>query len=384
MYGIAIRMLMGDRSKFFAMVAGVSFASLIMTQQPSILVGLLSRTYSFIQDVSEPDVWVMDAGVQFVEENKPLRNTDLHRVRGIPGVKWAVPLFKALMTAKLPDGQSVSVDVAGLDDSTLVGAPTRLLNCKLPMLKNVDAIFVDAEAARTRLCVTQDDGTKRPLAVGDTLEMNDHRAVVVGHVKSSRSFVLQPKIYTLYSRAIRYAPNTRRNVTYVLVKAKPGIEPRELAKRITQATGLKALTSDDFCDVNLSYWMRNTGIPINFGISVALGFIVGAAVTGQTFLGFVQENMKHYAALQAMGLTSIVLRYMVMLQALCVGFIGYGIGVGLTTLFAIKNTDSVLAVRFMPSLLFYAGLGVLIIILTAAWLGVRRLTKADPSMVFRS
>lgn len=384
MYGVAIRMLLGDRSKYFAMVAGVAFASLIMTQQPSILIGLLSRTFSFIQDVSEPDIWVMDAGVQFVEENKPLRNTDLHRVRGISGVEWAVPLYKALMTAKLPDGQSVSVDVTGLDDATLVGAPTRLLNCKLEDLKRVDAVLVDQVAAETRLRITQPDGTTRPLAVGDTLEMNDHRAIVVGHMKASRSFVLQPKICTLYSRAQTYAPNQRRNVTYVLVKAREGLAPKDLAKRITQSTGLKALTADDFCDANLMYWAKNTGIPINFGTSVLLGFAVGAAVVGQTFLGFVQENLKHYAALRAMGLSSGVLYRMVMLQATCVGVIGYGIGVGMTTLFGIKSIDSVLAFRMMPSLLLYAGIGVLIIILLAALLGVRKLTRVDPSVVFRS
>lgn len=384
MYGIAIRMLLGDRSKYFAMVSGVAFASLIMTQQPSILVGLLSRTYSFIQDISEPDIWVMDPGVQFVEENKPLRNTDLHRVRGIQGVQWAVPLYKAVMSAKLPDGQSVSVDVAGLDDPTLIGAPTHFINCKLEDLKCTNAVFVDQVAAETRLRVRKQDGTTRALAVGDRLEMNDHAAIVVGYIKTSRSFVLQPKMFTLYSRARMYSPTQRRDVTYILAKAKKGVDPRQLAQHITNTTGLKAMASSDFCDSNLNYWMKNTGIPINFGTSVLLGFIVGAAVAGQTFLGFVQENMKHYAALRAMGLASSVLYRMVMLQALCVGVIGYGIGVGITALFGMKFTDSVLAFRMMPSLLLYAGLGVLLIIVLAALLGVRKLTQADPSAVFRS
>lgn len=385
MYSIAVRMLVRDRSKYFAMISGVAFASLIMTQQPSILVGLLSRTYSFIQDVCEPDIWVMDPGVQFVEENKPLRNTDLHRVRGIQGVEWAVPLYKGLMTAKLPDGQSVSVDVAGLDDPTLVGSPPQLIDCNLTDLKRVDAIFVDKTAAETRLRIRKSDGTSRPLQVGDTLEMNDHAAIVTGLIKASRSFVTQPKIYTLYSRARLYSSsNLRRDVTYILVKGKKGTSLQKLVRDISQSTGLKAMTADDFCHTNLMYWIKNTGIPINFGTSVLLGFTVGAAVAGQTFLGFIQENMKNYAALRAMGLSSTVLYRMVMLQAACVGGIGYGIGVGLTTLFGIKFLDSVLAFRFMPSLLLYAGLGVLIIVILAALLGVRKLMQTDPSSVFRS
>ncbi|MBX9804418.1 MAG: ABC transporter permease, partial [Alphaproteobacteria bacterium] len=66
MYIIALQMLFGDKGKYLAMVVGISFAALVMTQQPGIFVGLLSRTYSFVKDVSLPDIWVMDTGVQFV------------------------------------------------------------------------------------------------------------------------------------------------------------------------------------------------------------------------------------------------------------------------------------------------------------------------------
>ena len=129
--------------------------------------------------------------------------------------------------------------------------------------------------------------------------------------------------------------------------------------------------------------MDNTGIPINFGISVMLGFIVGAAIAGQTFYNFVQENLKHYAALKAMGLKNRVLARMVMLQAIVVGFIGYGIGVGLATLFGIQVHDSVLAFLMPPSLLLFAGAGVLLIVILSATLGIRRVMTVDPSIVFR-
>lgn len=384
MYEIAIRMLFGDKAKCIAMIAGISFASLIMTQQPSILVGLLSRTYSFILDVSAPDIWVMDKGVQFVEENKPIRSTDLHRVRGVEGVQWAVPMYKTLMRAKLPDGSSVSVDVTGVDDATLTGAPVNLIGCTIDDIRRPSTVFVDKNAAEGRLRVRELNGGTRALQIGDYLEMNDRKALVIGFLEAKRNFVLQPQVYTLYSRAKEYAPKQRRDITYVLVKARKGINQKDLAKSIEEKTNLKAMTSEDFCDQNLNYWMKNTGIPINFGTSVLLGFIVGAAVAGQTFLGFIRENMKHYAALQAMGLNSKILQRMVMLQALVVGFAGYGIGAGLTALFGLKFTNSVLAFRLDPSILLYAGLGVGIIILVAAYLGVKQLKASDPSLVFRS
>ena len=75
---IAIRMLMGDRSKYLGIIMGLTFASLIMTQQPAIFVGLMTRSFSFISDVGLPDIWVMDPKVQFVDDVKPLQDTELY------------------------------------------------------------------------------------------------------------------------------------------------------------------------------------------------------------------------------------------------------------------------------------------------------------------
>lgn len=383
MYFIALRMLFGDRRKYVAIVIGITFAALIMTQQPSIFLGLLSRTYSFVNDVSLPDIWVMDPGVQFVEEHKPIRDTDLGRIRGVHGVEWTVPMYKNLVRAKLPDGRTKTIDLTGLDDATLVGAPYQIIEGHLLDLRSSDAIFVDYEAAHTRLRVKNTDKTTRALRVGDILEINDHRAIVAGYIKSTRNFVLQPQVYTTYSRALHFASPNRKYLTYVLVKAKAGQNLEDICQKIADSTGLAAYTAEEFRNVNLDYWMKNTGIPINFGISVLLGFIVGAAVAGQTFFNFVQENLKHYAVLKSMGLENGILIRMVMLQAFIVGLIGYGIGIGLTALFGLNVHDSVLAFKMAPFILLFSAVGVCVIVLLSALLGIWRVVSVDPATVFR-
>ncbi|MDP5083063.1 MAG: FtsX-like permease family protein, partial [Rickettsiaceae bacterium] len=169
----------------------------------------------------------------------------------------------------------------------------------------------------------------------------------------------------------------------ILVKAKHGINHDALAEKIINITKLEAQTTEQFKQHNLDYWLHNTGIPINFGITVLLGFIVGAAIAGQTFYGFVLDNLKHYAVLKAMGATNNMLIRIVLTQALTVGFIGYGIGVGITALFGLYFQDEVLAFRMPPFLLLFSAAGVLIIISFAALLGIRRVTSVDPASVFR-
>ena len=71
--------------------------------------------------------------------------------------------------------------------------------------------------------------------------------------------------------------------------------------------------------MTVEYFMKNTGIPINFGIAVALGFIVGTAIAGQTFYNFTLDNLRHFGALKAMGAGNGMLLRMILLQALVVG-----------------------------------------------------------------
>jgi len=145
---IAIRMLMGDRSKYLGIIMGLTFASLIMTQQPAIFVGLMTRSFSFISDVGLPDIWVMDPKVQFVDDVKPLQDTELYRVRGVSGVDWAMPLYKGLIKARLTNGNFQTCNVIGLDDATLIGGPPEMLEGRLEDLRRADSVIFDRDRVK--------------------------------------------------------------------------------------------------------------------------------------------------------------------------------------------------------------------------------------------
>src|SRR5258706_12815870 len=132
---VALKMLIGDRAKYLGIIMGLTFASLLITQQMAIFVGLMTRTYGAITDLSQPDVWVMDQKVQFIDDIKPLQDTQLYRVRGVPGVKWAVPLYKGLLKARLSNGSFQTVNCFGLDDTTLIGGPPEMVVGKLEDLR---------------------------------------------------------------------------------------------------------------------------------------------------------------------------------------------------------------------------------------------------------
>jgi putative ABC transport system permease protein len=383
---IALKMLIGDRGKYLGIIMGLTFASLIMTQQPAIFVGLMTRTFSFITDTGLPDIWVMDEKVQFVDDIKPLQDTELYRVRGVSDVAWAMPLYKGLLKARLANGTFQTCNVIGLDDATLVGGPPYMMEGKLENLRRSDGIIVDIDGAREKLAKPAAEANSKPipLQIGDTLELNDHRAIVVGIAKVTRTFQSQPVVYTTYSRAKSYAPRERKLLSLILVKAKPGVDLHVLAQRIHDRTGLAAYTRDEFKTLTYQYFMKNTGIPINFGMSVLLGFIVGAAIAGQTFYNFTLENIRQFGVLKAMGAGNWTLLRMILLQAVLVGSIGYGLGVGLTGLFGFAMRNTILAFKFPWQLLVFSGAGVALICIFAALLSIRKVILLEPAIVFKS
>lgn len=381
---VAIKMLVGDRAKYLGIIMGLTFASFLITEQMAIFTGLMTRTFGFITDTSLADIWVMDPKVQFVDDIKPLQDMQLYRIHGVNGVEWAVPLYKGLLKAKLEDGNFQSVNVVGLDDSTLIGAPSKMLVGQPADLRRSEGVIIDIVGASGKLAKTMSGGKRVPLKVGDTLEINDHRATVVGICEITRTFQSQPVVYTTYSRATMFAPRERKLLSFVMVKAKPGEDLKALCDRISKVTGLAAYTREEFKDLTIRYYMKYTGIPINFGMAVILGFIVGTAIAGQTFYSFTLENLRHFGTLKAMGTTNRTLLGMIILQALIVGSIGYGLGVGAATLFGRMVKGSELAFRLPWQILAITAVAILVICIFAAILSIRKVMKLEPAIVFKS
>src|SRR5438477_12740966 len=101
---IALRMLTGDRNKYLGLIFGVTYATFLMSQQVSVFMSILTRAGNQILDVRDADIWVMDNRVRFIDEAPSLQDMDQFRVRGVPGVAWAVRLYKGTVQARLQDG----------------------------------------------------------------------------------------------------------------------------------------------------------------------------------------------------------------------------------------------------------------------------------------
>lgn len=375
---VALQMLIGDRAKYLGLIFGIAFGSMLMAHQTSIFCGLMLRTTSQIRDVAHATVWVMDRDLASVDEAEPLSDGDLYRVRGVPGVAWAVPLHKGLARIRTRQGNYRTTILLGIDDASLVGAPQHMLLGSADALTGPDAIILD-DAGYEYLW------PGAPLELGRALEMNDRRAVVVGICRANPPFQTFPVAYARYSQALSYIPRERNVLTFVLARGAADISPDALAARIQAETGLQALSRDGFVWKTIGYYIGSTGIPINFGITIFLGFLVGTAVAGQTFYLFVVENLRQFGALKAMGLSNGRILGMILLQALVVGVLGFAIGLGSAALF-FEFTKDITHLRgfVMPwQVALSTACAVGLIIVLASVLSIRKVWVLEPAIVFR-
>ncbi|HEY7310402.1 MAG TPA: ABC transporter permease [Gemmataceae bacterium] len=379
---IALKMLTGNRAKYFAIIFGISFAVMLMSQQAAIFTGLMRNTSSQIRDIQGADIWVMDPSVQFIDDITPLSDNAVLQVRGVPGVAWAIKLYSGKARGQFHEGNFKQFIILGIDDQTLVGAPSKMVVGSLADLRRPDGIVLDESGYRYLF-------PGQPLQTGRVFEMNDHRAEIVGICKSSPTFQTFPIAYTTYSRALHYAAQERRALSFVLAKAEEGVPPEEVCRSIEEQTGLMALSQEGFSWKTMVYYMQRTGIPVNFGITVLLGFIIGAAVAGQTFYLFTIDNLKQFGALKAMGVSNVRIIGMVLMQGLVVGVLGYMIGLGLASLFGevmawkLKDTGLPLADYMAWPIPILTGLAAALIVGASAMISLRRVLRLEPGSVFR-
>lgn len=375
---IALRMLTGDRQKFIGLIFGIAFSTLLITQQLTIFVNLIDRGASAVYNVPTADLWIMDPASRTTDVNSPMPSTALDKVRGVKGVEWATPYLQSGVSIRTAAGDLERATLVGVDDSTLIGLPAAMIKGDPRSLYEPDAIFIDDVGASKLF-------GKGVEPVGQMLEINDKRAIIRGVTDSLPSFTSQVALHTRYSNALGFVPGTRNRLNFVVARAAAGESAGAVGKRIIAQTGLKVRTRDEFAADGRNFIIENTGIPINFGITVVLGIIIGIAIVGLTLSLFIRDNIKQFGALKAIGVTNGKIRGMVAAQAGLVGLIGYGLGTLMAVLFiALNESQDDFKGFFTPwQIPPLVAVAVFCMLLLTGMLALRTVLKTEPASVFR-
>jgi putative ABC transport system permease protein len=376
-------MLFGDPAKYLTLVLGLAFAALLMNQQGAIFLGLLNQSTGPLQNVHQADLWVTDPGTPWVAEFRPLSDSKLGRVRSVPGVEWAEPFFNGQAITELDDGTFKRVQILGLSRTTLAGRPPEMVEGRIEDLWIPDAIIVE-NTSRSKLGTGLGGAGSGGVNIGDVLKINDRRAVIVGFCKARLGFESNAIIYTTFENAVRFTPVGRERISYVLVSVRPGADAAQVQRDINALGDVVALTRQEFRLQTMRFIMVATGIGVNFGITIALGFFVGLFLSAAVFYQFTLENLRYFATLKALGAGRSRLLAMVLVQALTVGAVGYCLGTGMAGAFTVaaQEVESELSAYFPWQLALGSFVGTMLTITLGSVLSLRRVLTVDPAVVF--
>lgn len=375
MWLLAIKSMLADRGKLLTSLLGVTFAVVLVNLQGGLLVGLLKKA-SLLIDHSQADIWVGHRHMNNLDMGTYIPERWVDRIRAVEGVERADPYLIAGGQAALRDGRSEVVLVIGCDPASLLGNAWVMEEGEAEAIRHPDGVLVDVNA------VDKLGGCK----VGDTLEINGHRAVVVGLTRGIVGFTNSPYIFTTLDRARRYTYGVPDDqCSYFLIKAKPGADIPAVCQRLRERVSeLDVYDKATYSWTCMEFWLIRTGIGLSFGLATFLGLLVGLAVTAETLYASVSERIKEFATLKAMGADDGYVSRFLVAQALGTASLGsiFGLASAVVIGRALSNPAAPVVLTW-----WVAATSVILIVLVcliAAWLPYHRIRRIDPVSVLRS
>lgn len=376
MWLLAIKAMLADRGKLLTSLLGIAFSVVLVNLQGGLLLGLIQKA-SLLVDYGQADIWVGHQHMSNVDMGTFIPERWVHRIRGIEGVERADPYIVMFGQATMPDGRFENVVVVGSEPASLLGNAWIMENGDPRAVRQPDGVIIDS-------CDLSRLGNPR---VGDRREINGQRARIVGMTRGIVGFTTNPYVFTTLDRARhRYASGVPADgCSYFLVKAKPGVNPKLLAQRIRQRVPeLDVYDRRTYSWMCMEFWLTRTGLGISFGLAAFLGLLVGLAVVAQTMYASVNERLKEFGTLKAMGADDSCIARFLLAQAM--GGAALGSVVGLSSAVFIGR---ILSTPRAPVVLTYsvaAGSVALVVVvcLIASWLPYWRIRRIDPASVLRN
>ncbi len=370
---IAYRNLCHDRARLLVTLTGIVFAVVLVTLQCGLFLGFLS-TISGVIDNSRADVWVASRGVKTFDIAMPMPESRYYEVLSVPGAARAARMVVDFAFWKKPGGGQESIEIVAVDLDSGMGGPWNLVRGDIRVLDAPDSVIVD-QLYLDKLGIG---------SMGQEAEIIASRARVMGFTRGIRSFTTSPYVFTAYRNGQRYSRFSQAEITYVLVKAAPGVAPKELARRINErVANVDAYTTADFSHKTRMYWMMSTGAGAALLLAAVLGFIVGMVVVAQTLYATTMDHLPEFATLKAMGAPDAYITRILATQALISAVFGYGLGMGLCLLLTeLRKYGDAVVILPLP---VACGIFILTLVmcLGASLLSIRKIMRIDPAVVFR-
>jgi len=367
----AFRFIWYDKAKMFGILFGIILSVFLIGQQVGICFSLLDGLISLAR-YNAQYIWVVSDKTQQVGE-LPLIDMRIGReLVSIPGVRRVNPMVVTGGSAKFMNGTKAALTLIGTQAPTFAGGPWNLVNGKPFDLLQEGAVTVDE----------LDAATLNNSRLGDRFELNGQRVVVAAQTRGARGLGVAYG-FTTVERARRLGGVSPNQASAFLIEWEPGVPASQVVNAINaEIPGIRAWEGQAFVDKTLQYVATTSGIVASFGLLVVFAVITGFAIVGLTMFSAVNDRLRDYGTVKAIGGSNGVIRRLILLQATIFAVVGFLIAYALLYLFVQATRDN-LNIQLTPELTAsLIGVTFFISIISSLF-AMRKITRLEPVQIFR-
>lgn len=378
---LAWRQLAAEKKRLVAAVSGISFGLLLMLFQLGLYNGILAMVVLPHTNL-RGELVMASPNYEYFGSSLEFSRRRLYQARSLPEVESVAPLYLGFLRWWNPEtGRTKMMFAIGInpDENPFIGSDIR---SQISLIRDAESMLFDTTSQRDYgpiPALLARDGFVETHA--ESLRVRVKGLFTLGHsLAASANVLMSDEAY------FRLRPDKPRNMANVgMISLKPGADPAVAAAKLRAMLpdDVRILTRAEFIRGEQEYWARRTPIGFVSGAGMLVGMLVGAIVVYQILYTDVNDHLKEYATLKAIGFRDGFFARLVLQEALILVILGFLPAMALTL---VMNDQARKAAQIPTSLslvdvltVFVAATGMC---LFAGLLATRRLRSADPADVF--
>jgi len=378
---LAWRQVAADRKRLATAITGVTFGILLMLFQLG-LYNAINLMVVLPHRHLTGDLFLVSPDWDFFGSSRGFTRRRVQQAAALPEVAAATPLYLGYVLWTNPQTrQSKAALALAFNPEENPFAAGEALE-QSATLRNPEAVLFD------RLSQSDYGPIEALLAASGTLKVDVERkqAEVKGLFSMGPTLSASANLVMSDEAWFRYRPDLPRNMANVgVITLRPGADAAAAAARLSALLpdDVRVVTRQAFLAQEQAYWNKRTPVGFVVGAGMLVGMMVGAIVVYQILYSDVNDHLKEYATLKAIGMADWFFTVLVLEEALILVALGSLPAIGLTELlnsFARKSVN--LPAYVEPGQVLTVLGAVAVACLLAGHLATRRLRAADPASVF--
>jgi putative ABC transport system permease protein len=386
--------LLHQRIRTLISLAGVAFAVLLILLQLGLL-GAVYQTAALLFDKLDFDLLLTSR--EYVDLNAPegfprLRLSQAYAVAGVESVRpfsvclglWRGPWLHStprvdprrwniLILGVRPDDLHLVFRNAGQgifrDRKELTGLETALAR--------PNTVLIDRSS-------WPDYGSAEDLRPGAVGELNEQQLELAGNFKIGTGFGYNGLLLTSEATIDRIGGLMPRQVTFGLVKLRPGVDPREVKDRLNEVLpDTRAYTQDEIIAKEAQYWVRQMAVGRFFTLGVTVALVVGVIFVYQMMAADIHNHLSEYSTIKAIGYRNGYLFRVILWQASLLALLGFIPGLLASLgIYELTRQGARIPIGMTANRAVFVLLLTVVMCLCSGLLAIRKLRSADPADLF--